>query len=91
MNTDPSNLSIVILEMIPIKGKGQGLLEIANKLHITIPRGCKLGELRYLFSQHKAFQNVSILIFLLAHHQNYVFGFYKFYDWRSYVTNTKLK
>jgi hypothetical protein len=42
----------------PNKGKSKGLLEIANELQISVPRGCKLQELQDLLSQHKAFQNV---------------------------------
>ncbi|CAF3064849.1 unnamed protein product [Rotaria sp. Silwood2] len=56
----------------PHKGNSKGLLEIANELHISIPRACKLGELHCLLSQHKAFKNVIIHVFLLVHYQNYI-------------------
>ncbi|CAF3360349.1 unnamed protein product, partial [Rotaria sp. Silwood2] len=45
----------------PNKDKSKRLFEIANKLNIPVPRGCKLQELQDLLSQHKAFQNVSKL------------------------------
>jgi len=47
----------------PHRGKSKGLLEIANELHLSIPRASKLGELHHLLSHHKAFENVIIHFF----------------------------
>lgn len=46
----------------PNRGKSKGLLQIANELGLVVSAGCKLNELQDLLSQHKAFQNVCLLL-----------------------------
>ena len=45
----------------PNKNRSRGLLVIANELNISVPKNCKLDELRSIPGQHRCFQNVTDL------------------------------
>ena len=62
----------------PQKGQSKGLLNMALELGIKVSTNCKLEELKFMLSGHKAFQNVSCKRYISFNDCTAYFSSYRF-------------
>ena len=78
MNWIVEKRSIVFSNRDHTKGQSKGLLNVALELGIKVSTNCKLEELKFMLSGHKAFQNVSSKRYISFNDCTTYFSFYRF-------------